>query len=83
MLKVGDLIKASQASEQDDYKWVVLSPLTFNEKQQVIGGTVMLLTEDLGYATDRVIEAHDEGRRTIILEGRLPALSVGDLGVFV
>jgi len=82
-MKIGDVVSTQQAMSQDEYKWIVLFPLQFNEQGHIVGGKIFKTTKTSREAHNTAfkIECENESNRVLVVEGKLSEISIGEVFV--
>jgi len=80
-MKIGEKISIIAIKNQDNYKWVVLSPLTVNETGEIEGGVVYYYTQSRADAGKKASKRRRENERALIVEGAISSVSVGEVFV--
>jgi len=80
-MNIGDYVLISEVINQSDHKWVVLSPLTYDNENFETGGRVYALAQSVTCADNAAAELWNNGSEALVLEGLTPGVILE--GVFV
>lgn len=78
---IGDYVLIDDVINQSKHRWVVLSPLTYDDEGLEIGGCVRAITQFVADADKIAAEIWDEDEEALVLEGLTPGVILE--GVFV
>jgi len=79
-MNIGDYVLIDEIINQSEYRWVVLSPLTYDDGFE-IGGCVHAFTQSVTDADNAAAKLWDNGEDALVLEGLTPGVILE--GVFV
>jgi hypothetical protein len=79
-MNIGDYVLIDDIINQSEYRWVVLSPLTYDGDFE-IGGHVFALTQSVTDADNAASKIRTKGEDVLVLEGLTPGIILE--GVFV
>ena len=79
-MNIGDYVLIDEIINQSEYRWVVLSPLTYDGNFE-IGGRVSALAQSVIDADKVASEIRSNGEEALVLEGLTPGVILE--GVFV
>ncbi|MDR2167749.1 MAG: hypothetical protein LBE35_07875 [Clostridiales bacterium] len=80
-MKVGDMVSLRDVKNQQEHKWVVLSPLTLDEDEHVRGGRIHAVFGKNIDAEREATAVYRRGGDVLVVEGFTPGIKVGDLFV--
>jgi len=72
-MNIGDYVLIDEIINQSEYRWVVLSPLTYDGDFEV-GGHVYALSQSVADADNAAAAIWDKGEDALILEGLTPSV---------
>ena len=82
-MKIGDKVLTEEVENQSEHKWVVLSPLNFDDNDHVIGGTIHSFVQTKAAAEKKASQIRKTGNRALVVDGYTPetVLSIGEVFV--